>query len=65
MPREDMACPAVWEVLRFLFSSAFSVSWRIPEAKTPFTVAEALRNLRDAAAQTGPATSGTTGNAPV
>lgn len=32
--------------------------------KTPFIVAAALRNLRDAA-QTGPATSGTTGNAPV
>lgn len=33
--------------------------------KTPFIVAAALRNLRDAAAQTGPATSGTAGNVPV
>ena len=35
LPREDMACPTVWEVLRLLFSSAFSVPWRVSEAKDP------------------------------
>lgn len=35
LPRVDVPCPVVWEVLRRLVSSVFSASWRVSDAEDP------------------------------